>query len=367
MAPCTVQAIPASPGQKVHLMGESYAGIFVPYLASALLESSNAFPINIQSISLGDGSWGNAAAMSSVAMGRYMHSQAPRLNVPEQILTVFAAADEICGFDTVLENAHTYPPRGKIVIPGNPENINYRRSLQRRDGTDLGILEGSCSTDIINPLGVLESILNSSCYGPCATFSTAENYMYARSEIEKELACFSIYDLTSDCTTVNPLPLMEEYFSREDVQEALHIAESGTYAACNDTILATLTGSEFVEPPEYAILPSLVTTHNVSLHIYNGQMDMLINHIGTELSIQNMTWRGEQGFQEKPSRSFFADDAAPAAGSESKGKGEAVGIWAAERGVSYHLFEGAGHSVFATKKMEMFAFVRDVVVGGKAG
>ncbi|KAJ6002675.1 Peptidase S10 serine carboxypeptidase [Penicillium sp. IBT 35674x] len=348
--------------KKVHLMGESYAGIFVPYLASALMEGNHSFPINLRSMSLGDGSWGNAAAMSSVAMGTYMNSQASRLDVPKKILGAFALADEFCGFDSVLEAARTYPPVGKIQIPGNPEYVNYRRQLRRRGDTNLGILDGSCDANVSTPHEVVNSILNSSCYGACATFSTAENYMYARSAEDLDPSCFSMYDLTHNCKTIDPIPLLEKYFSRKDVQAALHIPNSGTYTACNNTILSTLTGSEFVEPPEYAILPSLVTAHNVSLHIYNGEMDMLINHIGAELSIQNMTWRGLQGFQKRPTQRFYANDAAPTARSKQK----VAGTWASERGVSYHLFEGAGHSVFATKPKEMFAFVRDVVVGGKA-
>jgi hypothetical protein len=109
---------------------------------------------------------------------------------------------------------------------------------------------------------------------------------------------------------------------------------------------------------------------------------MLINHLGAELSIQNMTWRGAQGFSQKPSRFFYADDAAPSVHFSTTARspkttfgkavrastsGGVVGTWAAERGVSYHLFRGAGHSVFANTPREMFAYVRDVVVQGKAG
>ncbi|KAJ5655423.1 Peptidase S10 serine carboxypeptidase [Penicillium longicatenatum] len=307
--------------KKVHLMGESYAGIFVPYLASALMEGNHSFPINLRSMSLGDGSWGNAAAMSSVAMSTYMHSHASRLDLPKKILNVFALADEFCGFDSVLEAAHTYPPVGKIQIPGNPEYVNYRRRLHRRGDTNLGILDGSCDTNVSTAPEILNAILNSSCYGPCATFSTAENYMYARSAEDSGPACFSMYDLSHNCNTVDPIPLLEKYFSRTEVQADLHIPDSGTYTACNNTILSTLTGTEFVEPPEYAILPSLVTLHNVSLHIYNGEMDMLINHVGTELSIQNMTWRGEQGFQSRPTQRFYVNDAAPTARSKKRWRG----------------------------------------------
>lgn len=108
---------------------------------------------------------------------------------------------------------------------------------------------------------------------------------------------------------------------------------------------------------------------------------MLINHFGAELSLQNMTWRGAQGFSQKPKKPFFADNAAPSATkqllfehtpvattlSTAAPTATAAGTWTMERGVSYHLFRGAGHSVFVNKPREMFSFVRDVVVAPRAG
>ncbi|KAJ5907767.1 Peptidase S10 serine carboxypeptidase [Penicillium taxi] len=352
--------------KKIHLMGESYAGIYVPYFAQALLDGSYPLSLNIQSMSLGDGSWGNAAAMSSVAMGTYMRSQAELLEVPNDILSAFSVADRTCGFKTVLQEASIYPPMGKIHIEGNPESLNYRR-LKCRD-VNAEILEGSCDINPNTTAEVETSIFNSSCYGSCATFSTALDYMSTISEQGTGPACYDVYDISHDCSTISPLPLLASYFSRKDVQSALHVSNSGDYSACNSDILATILAAASPVPPEYLILPSLVTDHNVSLHLYNGELDMLINYIGTELSIQNMTWNGAQGFSKKPSQLFYADDALPSLTKQTSSKsstGKPAGTWAAERGVSYHLFNGAGHSVFATKQKEMFAFVRDVVVSEK--
>ncbi|KAJ5231633.1 Peptidase S10 serine carboxypeptidase [Penicillium citrinum] len=338
--------------KKVHLMGESYAGIYLPYIASAILKNHRTLPLNLQSISLGDGSWGNAAATADVAMGTYLHTQATKLNIPKDILSAFDSADHICGFTQALKEAEVYPPKSKIHIPGNPEHMNYRRDIHRRDLLTAG--DGSCDTSPSNASAISHSILNSTCYGPCATFSTAMNYLTTTSAAGTGPACYDVYDISHDCSTIDPLPLLGEYFSRKDVQKALHVTDSGDFSACNPTILGTLLA--------YHILPSLVTEHNISLHIYNGKWDMLLNHIGTEFSIQNMTWRGGQGFSVKPHRSFFADDAAP---KNDSSRSVNAGIWAAERGVSYHLFDAAGHSVFANKPKEMFSFVRDVVVGGR--
>jgi carboxypeptidase D len=374
--------------KQIHLMGESYAGIYIPYFANELLEDNHSPPLNIRSMSLGDGSWGNAAAMASVAMGKYLKSQRDLLQIPEDVLSVFAEADAICGFDGVLAQAGIYPPQGKMPIPGNPEYFNLRRrdeesfNLRRRGLSDAA--NGTCNISPTTPAEVRTSIFNSTCYGPCAVFSTASDYMTTISANSTTRGCFDIYDISHDCSAVSEQPLLAEYFSRPDVQAALHVADSGIYNACNSTILGTLLSVPSPEPPEYSILPSLVTKHNVSLHIYAGEWDMLINHFGAELSLQNMTWRGAQGFAQKPSQWFFANDAAPSVTKKAKSRpkpaattlvpvtptppaGVAIaGTWAMERGVSYHFFRGAGHSVFVNKPLEMFAYVRDVVVAPRA-
>jgi carboxypeptidase C (cathepsin A) len=346
--------------KKIHLMGESYAGIYIPYFTAALMESNTLHSLDIRSMSLGDGSWGNAAAMSSVAIGAYMRSQATALKLPKDIVAAFEAADQVCGFDGVLAQAQLYPPKGNINIPGNPENLNYRR--RKRDMTD--VLNASCSISPKTASEVNTSIFNSACYGPCAIYSTAMDFVDTASAAGTGIPCFDVYDIRHDCSTINSLALLTEYFSRADVQDALHVSDRGTYSACNSTILGILLGAPSVVPPAYTILPTLVTEHNISLHIYNGEWDMLLNHIGTELSIQNMTWRGAQGFSASPQQLFYADVAIPVDSLDWRNATTKVaGHWAEERGVSYHLFQGAGHSVFANKPREMFAYVRDVVVG----
>ncbi|KAJ5474572.1 Peptidase S10serine carboxypeptidase [Penicillium sp. IBT 31633x] len=360
--------------KQIHLMGESYAGIYIPYFASELLEGSNRLPLNVRSMSLGDGSWGNGAAMSSVAMGKYLRSQLGLLQIPNEVLSVFDEADKTCGFNDVLAKSAIYPPDARIHIPGNPEYFN----LRRRDMTNA--VTAACNIAPTTPEEVRTSIFNSTCYGPCAAFSTASDYMTAISENSTTRGCFDLYDISHDCSTVSELPLMAEYFGRADVQAALHVEDSGLYSACNSTILGTLLEAPSPVPPEYSILPSLVTKHNISLHIYSGEWDMLINHLGVELSLQNMTWRGAQGFTQKPSQFFFADNAAPSVAKNltfkstptattfttSTPTAAVAGTWGMERGVSYHLFRGAGHSVFVNKPREMFSFVRDVVVAPRA-
>ncbi|KAE8353897.1 Alpha/Beta hydrolase protein [Aspergillus coremiiformis] len=362
--------------KRVHMIGESWAGIYIPYFASAIVEGQDLFPIDLRSISIGDGTIGNPAAMSTVTIGKFMRSQKDTLQIPNEIRSVFTEVEAICGFDEILKAANQYPPNGKIHIPGHPENRNYKR----HDPTNT-----TCNIHPTTPDMVKTSILNSTCYGPCATFATAFDYMSTVSASGAGKQCHDIYDTHNDCNTIDPLDLLAAYFSRADVQVALNLlpaaeeslnshnsAPPTTFSPCNSTILDKLLTSTPPVAPAYSILPHLVTSHNISLHIYSGEHDMLVNHFGTELCLQNMTWNGAQGFSQKPSRLFFADNAVPSHfllhSCEKENSTEtcdsAAGLWASERGVTYHLFWGAGHSVFGKKPREMFAYVRDVVVAG---
>ena len=70
---------------------------------------------------------------------------------------------------------------------------------------------------------VRTSILNSTCYGPCATFATAFDYLGAMSASGAGKQCHDIYDTHNDCDTIDPLNLLASYFSRADVQVSLNL------------------------------------------------------------------------------------------------------------------------------------------------
>ncbi|KAK2813094.1 hypothetical protein FQN50_000771 [Emmonsiellopsis sp. PD_5] len=382
--------------KKTHMMGESYAGIFVPYFASHIVNNRDTLPINLVSISMGNGVLGNNAAMADVGVGPYMKSHASLLGVSPEILEAFASADNICQFDSVLAQANRHPPIGPVMVPGNPENLNFKRDRQSISpllSRDLDTM-GECNIYPTTPDSVLESILNSTCHGPCATFSTAADYLETKSNLTN--SCFNIYNIKYDCTTLNPLDRLTAYINRADVQAALNVPQPTPhpypFQPCNNQILHSLLSPlNHPTPPAYSIIPDLLTTHNISTHIYHGQLDMLVNHLGAELVLQNMTWNGAQGFQTPPEKFFGVRGSGSGSGSRGlgmrgggkrwlnrtmmdgngngNGNGDvavaATGRWIEERGLTYHLFFEAGHSVPFDLPREMFEYVRDVVVGGK--
>lgn len=341
--------------KNTHMLGESYAGIYIPYFATMILENQHKLPVNLKSIGLGDGIFGNFAAMGPASVVEYMRSQQQQLEVTGDIMEAFDEAGKTCGFNDVRKNATLYPPPGPITISGDPEHLNSRRSLDiSKRGDSQHRRRRDCNISPKTTADIHRSIF-SDCYGPCAIFSTAMDYFITRAD--QTHTCFSLYDIKSTCETPNPDPKLERYLSRQDVQSALHLPKDShkEYTICNQTILGIVMAQGYVEPPAYHLIPRLLDNYNLDVHIYEGEMDMLVNHIGIELVIQNMTWKGLQGFSRKPDRPFV----------QRRDRAWVMrhGTWGAERGLSYHLFTGAGHEVPKDKSEAMFVFVRDFVVG----
>ncbi|OJJ87043.1 putative serine carboxypeptidase [Aspergillus glaucus CBS 516.65] len=280
---------------------DNLISFYIPYFASAIIENQGSFPLDLASLSMGDPTIGDPAAMSSVTVGKYLESQKSALQIPDDIISAFTEGSEECGFDKIVQKLNTSPPKsGQIPIPGNPDNLYTLK------GSDELINGADCYPHATDADGVLSSILNETdCLGSCATFNTAVNYLYTKTN------CFSQYDINDGCDKISTFPIL--------------------------------------------------ANGSTAVHVYSGENDFLLNHFGTELVLQNMTWNGAQGFAEEPSKVFYSDDARPDDGKKSEDK-SVVGTWGEERGLSYHFFHGAGHSVFAKKGREMFAFVRDVVV-----
>ncbi|KAL1960216.1 hypothetical protein VTO42DRAFT_8759 [Malbranchea cinnamomea] len=285
---------PGMLNKRTHMLGEAYAGAFVPYFASEIVKRHRELPVNLVSTSIGNGVFGNNAAMSATVTTSYLREQASTLGIPADIFEAFSAADDACGFASVIRKGSEYPPQEPISLSGNPENLNFKRQVRstavlRRDTNNpIEEEEELCNIIPTSPESVMESILNSPCYGPCATFSTAADYLETMG-LEK---CFNIYNIKYNCSSIDPISLLAAYLNRQDVQHALNIRPTAVpFTPCNRTILSTLLSpSNHIVPPAYSVLPSLLSDHGISVHIYHGELDMLIPDQGVELAIQNMTW-----------------------------------------------------------------------------
>lgn len=84
-------------------------------------------------------------------------------------------------------------------------------------------------------------------------------------------------------------------------------------------------------PPDQTVLPRVIERSTRSM-ITHGHLDFILLYQGTELAIQNMTWAGAQGFQERPSTPLVVD-------------GAEKGYTHTERNLTYTLVNGSGRTL----------------------
>ena len=260
-------------GYKVYITGESYAGQYIPYLASGMLDRKDTTHFNLRGIQINDPSINEDNVMIygqfNLEISHYLPLIVSTLIAPavpalNYFSTVFSLNDtfmeeinnraEECGYNKFLNEALTFPPPKDF--PTAPD--------ETKKGCDVWDQIVKAAT-YINP-------------------------------------CFNMYHLTDFCPFLwdeMGFPSLaggpNNYFNQSAVQKALHVPPTN-YAVCGGNIFPNGDGST---PSALGPLPSVIERTNNVL-IGHGWYDYLLFMNGSLATIQNMTWNGAQGFEKPP-------------------------------------------------------------------
>ncbi|KAI4191778.1 MAG: hypothetical protein LQ348_003430, partial [Seirophora lacunosa] len=258
-------------GRKVFITGESYAGYYVPYIANAMLNANDTTYYDVRSIMIYDPSTSTDAVQEQIPAVAFVDANAPLFPLNSTFLDSIHTRASSCGYTSFLETYLTFPPAGPLP---NPPNASA-------PGCDL-------FNDIFDAI----SLVN-----PCFDI-----YQIATT-------CPLLWDVLGFPGSFNYLPAgAEVYFNRTDVQRAIN-APLQEWAECQDGVLDT----DASPPSGLSVLPSVIERLERTV-VAHGALDMILIANGTLLMIQNMTWGGAQGFQQRPSAEFFVPYHAEAGG-----------------------------------------------------
>ncbi|KFY34074.1 hypothetical protein V494_07080 [Pseudogymnoascus sp. VKM F-4513 (FW-928)] len=334
--------------KKIHLMGESYSGVFLPYIAKEIQAQEKTLKVKISSLSLGDALWGNWAAMGNVAGVGYLeqHRNNYGTSMPLDIWNALNKGDRDCGFPAVRDQIK-YPPTGPIMIPGNPSGVNFRRDPPLPpyyNPVNCGFDDGGANTP--ERLAYLINHTGDTCFGVCDPYDAIYMYFLAPS-LGRDFQAYNVNEHGNTGLYYDDAYIA--YLNRADVQAAIH-APRLAFSACNYGLTSTLVGADrFInhpQPPAYTIIPTIIS-QGIKVHIFSGLLDFVIPHTGQDLVLQNMTWGGSQGFSRPPTTDSFSD---------AKGR--------EERGLSYYTFSNAGHRVAQDSPEAALHWLIKVVVKG---
>lgn len=110
---------------------------------------------------------------------------------------------------------------------------------------------------------------------------------------------------------------------RATQKDALNVDESRVWTACSNepVFVGNAPRGDGSLPPDVTVLPGVIEQSERSI-IAHGDKDFILISQGSALAIQNMTWNGLQGFQERPTAELKVD-------------GQALGTVHTERGLTF--------------------------------
>ncbi|CZT41294.1 probable carboxypeptidase Y precursor [Rhynchosporium secalis] len=294
-------------GRKVFITGESYAGVYVPYIASNMLDKNDTTYFNVEATMIYDPTIAPFAIQQQIPAVQFVDYWSGLHPFNDSYRAFLRNRSESCGFNAYLEKYLTFPPPGPfpVEIPGN-----------NADGTPID------DCDVFDTIYDESQQLNP-CWNPYHVATT----------------CPQLWDVLGFPGVQDYLPEGAKiYFDRTDVQKAIN-APVGRWKECSDGVLET----DNSDWPIYSVLPSVIERTKRTV-IGQGALDFMIMTNGTLLAIQNMTWNGAQGFQEKPKSPMYVPFHHESSQSTLAGSG-VMGTTHTERGLTWASVNLAGHMI----------------------
>ncbi|EST07834.1 Peptidase S10, serine carboxypeptidase [Kalmanozyma brasiliensis GHG001] len=296
--------------RSVYITGESYAGQYVPNIASSMLDEENKEYFNVTGIMIYDPSINVDAITEQVPTAAFVDYWGGLFPFNDTIKAQIKSMDEKCGYTKYLNDNLNFPPKGKFPPP--PEAT---------DGCDIFDFVYSTIFDL-NP-------------------------------------CFDIYQVATTCPILWDInggpgsgdflpPGASLYFNRTDVKKAINAPLDTTWLECSaGNVFNTSSGlDQGAQDGHYSsttVLPGVIDRVERTV-IGHGMLDMVLFMNGTLLSIQNMTWGGQQGFQQAPTDPFYV----PFHSDPQQGTVAAsgtMGVTRTERKLSFVTIQLSGHMV----------------------
>ncbi|KAF3760780.1 hypothetical protein M406DRAFT_73241 [Cryphonectria parasitica EP155] len=295
-------------GYKIYIAGESYAGMFVPYIASAMLDTNDTTYYGVDGILIYDPSIAYSDLQAEYVTLPFVETWNGLFMLNDTFLADIRARDESCGYAAFRDEYLAFPPTASLPAYEDLPSIN--------------------------------------------NYSCVNIYYDVFDAVLLTNPCFDIYQVATTCPLLwdvlgFPGSLEYEpegafiYFNRTDVQDAIHAPHIDWAECANENVFVH--GDDTSLPSAVTVLPGVIDrTQNVI--IGHGGLDMVLLANGTLLQLQNMTWGGQQGFSSYPTDPFYVPYNDYTDLSTLAGAG-VFGSVVSERGLTFVGVDLSGHMV----------------------
>ncbi|KAL4253795.1 Carboxypeptidase [Abortiporus biennis] len=284
-------------GKNLWLSGESYAGMYVPYLANYIYENATTtLDLSLKGFWVSDPSIGTDLVMEEIPAVRFVQKYENVFAFNQSFMNELQTISDKCGYTNYTDEHLTYPPKGLLPLPGGTTRIT--------DACDVWDLIFDAAV-VVNPAFNIYRIFD--------TFPI-------------------LWDVLGFPGSFPQIQVSPLYFDRQDVKEAIHAPVNVSWAECSD-IRVFPHGDASAPPGTNGVLASAIEKSERTV-IVHGLADFILIAEGSRIVIQNMTWGGKQGFQTPIEPDSFIVD----------GVG-ALGTTHTERGLTFYEVELSGHMV----------------------
>jgi len=288
-------------GKNFYLTGESYGGVYLPYIADYIYSNPTLLDLKLSGLWLGSPALVEEAVGIQTPAVNFVNNNLNLFPFNQSFLTTLHETASRCNYTSYLEKFLTYPPPPvPFPLPGT--------STAADPGCDVWsqILEAAL---LLNP-----------------AFDVYRVYDMPP----------VLWDVLGFPGTFAQIQVEPVYFNRQDVKAAIHAPINVQWTECSSNV-SVFVGPEgdTSPPPVWEVLPRLLN-HGTRTVIVSGQGDFMLPSEGLRLAIQNMTWGqpSQKGFQSAPREDSFI----------LNGVG-AFGTVQSERGLTLYVLPLTGHMV----------------------
>lgn len=305
---------------QIYIAGESYAGQHIPYIAQAILDRN-----------------------------KKNHEQ--QMNVPDWNVAGLLIGN---GWIDPLSQYDSYIP------------FAYEAGILEKDSSLAKVLETqrALCTKTLSDNGIHVDVRE--CEMVLTSFLDRSRHKGRQGQGNG--ACYNMYDVRLDDTYPDcgmnwppDVHFMKPYLRRNDVIKALNVnpdKKSG-WTECSGAVGSAFRAAK--SRPAVELLPGLL--EKMEILLFNGDKDLICNHVGTGTMIQNLSWNNGKGFELSPGvlapREDWVFEGSPA------------GTYQTARNLTYVTFYNASHMVpfdYPRRSREMLdKFMRVDIgpIGGK--
>ncbi|KIJ51875.1 hypothetical protein M422DRAFT_26559 [Sphaerobolus stellatus SS14] len=379
-----VQVFPSLKTRPLYLIGESYAGIYIPYITKAYLAMSNP-PVSLKKIVTGNAAYADDEIDIYPPVPLVLETYPQIIGYDPTVLEYFKEQAHLCEQDLNLTYPQTnplpHPPT--VTFPFLGSELRQYRFESREIALKVALKSANKAVELSKRMGAKapRSLAANSpaevwrrgldgrakgtidpWYG-CDTYDEMVDYALNFSAPWVQGGEFdNIPDALSPEAPTSDTNSFADWLNDPRTVAALHAPTArpwfsmyqpgGRYpfgSGPNDEICQLIIVSR---PSTFmSDLMAKMAKRNVTWTMYNGDADSLLPPHGTQIVIQNTTFGGIQGFTQRPATPWWDY------------LGNMAGKVHQERGLTYAVFFGAGHLLPQTKPVAALAFLQEWILG----